>query len=929
MNSKPCSIIGELLVDFADGQLSEPLRRSVTDHLAACPDCQAELRLLERSLELAQAVWQESALPHATETQHTAVPSTLVERRRHQTPRNNVRWLATTSIATAFVACLLWSQSSPRQQEAKPGQDAVGRVEQTYAVFVRSQNEDSERPLGTRDVLHAGDRLRVAPQGGLQVRLDDGSRLWLTANTEAECVGTRSNDSPAWRLTRGEIQADITRGTKKFRIATPGGGLKVLGTEFHVRVYPDNVPRPLAAGTTKWSGQGVRASGTVADSNEKPIIKESIAMTNAANILQRAIVVLTVLSGSVAVEADGQQRTVPEGNRATCVAGYFTVDTTQVSQIDYLKKWVAERIAQPGEPSRAEVLMEVPIAQTMSRLLAVNVETGNVRHITDFVAISVKPKQIAPNLAFASIGSLCHFTTPVCGSGNPIADSTVALVDIKGSDKVALTPLREWSTDHALMSPDRRKIAFQGYRKTDGGIEDVGLYVTDMETFKPTNMLPRHIQMYPAWSPDSRWLATSQAQGYTDEGHDIVLIDTLDGTVKNTGLTGAGVKFSHDGKRLVYSGGFKRKGGWADGVPMSGNLFLATLPDGQPEQLTDLPDGGALQPTFSLDGSLVAYVESAGNDPSKVHVVDVATKKDNVVLTIKDAWIGGFQWLDNNSKFIVSYTSINRPKEDEVEVLPGAKLFQRQTDGWSVNDLKVDIRRIAKEAAEDPGVQKFAKRLMDVFVANHEGIKAEDLLQVDEAQQKYAQARDLAASIIRDLEQKSGEGVAAVKLQPSDIAPYMEAMAKKAAVKPTERSVALVRKNLEWLNSPLSGYYGLYDQFPPAEKAPGNETAPSFADWAMNPSPETMQWQINHLSGKDSERVRCMFLVPGDDPAKTATSYEVVRSGKDELVLRTPVLADGKRLEATYKLQGKVETYKQEGKERRYARVTAAIAEVK
>jgi hypothetical protein len=30
----------------------------------------------------------------------------------------------------------------------------------------------------------------------------------------------------------------------------------------------------------------------------------------------------------------------------------------------------------------------------------------------------------------------------------------------------------------------------------------------------------------------------------------------------------------------------------------------------------------------------------------------------------------------------------------------------------------------------------------------------------------------------------------------------------------------------------------------------------------------------------------------------------VVRSSKDELVLRTPVLANGKRLEATYKFEG-------------------------
>lgn len=62
MNKSPCCNISGLLVDYADGELTTAERQHVADHLAACADCWAELRLLERSLAAARAAWQEDAL---------------------------------------------------------------------------------------------------------------------------------------------------------------------------------------------------------------------------------------------------------------------------------------------------------------------------------------------------------------------------------------------------------------------------------------------------------------------------------------------------------------------------------------------------------------------------------------------------------------------------------------------------------------------------------------------------------------------------------------------------------------------------------------------------------------------------------------------------------------------------------------------------
>ena len=61
MISESCDSIGELLVQYSDGELSEGESQRVAAHLSGCSGCRKELRLLGRSLDLAREVWQESA----------------------------------------------------------------------------------------------------------------------------------------------------------------------------------------------------------------------------------------------------------------------------------------------------------------------------------------------------------------------------------------------------------------------------------------------------------------------------------------------------------------------------------------------------------------------------------------------------------------------------------------------------------------------------------------------------------------------------------------------------------------------------------------------------------------------------------------------------------------------------------------------------
>ena len=57
--ARSCEQITELLVDYADGQLSPAESGEVAEHLAKCEDCRRMLDALQRSLELAGVIWED------------------------------------------------------------------------------------------------------------------------------------------------------------------------------------------------------------------------------------------------------------------------------------------------------------------------------------------------------------------------------------------------------------------------------------------------------------------------------------------------------------------------------------------------------------------------------------------------------------------------------------------------------------------------------------------------------------------------------------------------------------------------------------------------------------------------------------------------------------------------------------------------------
>lgn len=55
-----CDSLAELLVDYADGLLPDEQSAKVADHLAECDNCRTLAESLQKSLELAEVIWQDN-----------------------------------------------------------------------------------------------------------------------------------------------------------------------------------------------------------------------------------------------------------------------------------------------------------------------------------------------------------------------------------------------------------------------------------------------------------------------------------------------------------------------------------------------------------------------------------------------------------------------------------------------------------------------------------------------------------------------------------------------------------------------------------------------------------------------------------------------------------------------------------------------------
>lgn len=750
---------------------------------------------------------------------------------------------------------------------------------------------DRTRQAGAGASVRAGESVRLSPEGGARLVLADGSLVWLCGGSEIQTVSARGTPGqPVFRLVRGEFRAEVVHLPEKpFTVETGGATLRVLGTQFNCRVLP-------------------------------AIEEENAAMKRFRKALDQALrsaVVLTVLSGAVEVQAAGVQEVVHGGERSVVAPGSAPSAGEKMGNPDFTANWLGE----PGEQATTspEALVTAPLREyLLHRLWAVNVDSGKTRHVTDLIGCFPQVvQQFGSGVALVKPSSVLFADladSPIGRAGHPLVDDGLMLVNLKSGEKIPVSPLKGYDVRYCDLSPDHRKLAFLGRQKSGNttGTEH-GVFVLDLESLKVKLVLQGGMATCPHWSPDSRWLVISKGEGYSNN-HRLVLIDTVMGEVRDTGLEGAGAVFSPDGRQLVFSGDFRESGGWAAGVPKYGNLLAADLPNGKPKPLTSLAAGGAVFPRFSPDGSQLAWweVRKADNEDS-LHVLDVSTGKDRKIA--EGTPYEQPQWLDANSRILFRGQDAGAKGESAGAKGPQVVLADLSTSVPSVRRVSAQIAE--KSPEQKAAVDVTADRLFSVFSIYRDAVKERDEHHLARAMELYGKTYATLQQLAESLQMTS----AGLSLSADDFAPYLETFSKIASLGVPGLTARITRENLEWYIPSLLRMYVTQNGKLPSD-------ASELARWALQ-----TRWQIDHISSTESERAKALFRIPGiggnDDattisravpeqptgtpvnPAASApverpkSDYRLVRSDEKEgvWVLTTPVMPGGKTIEATYRVK--------------------------
>jgi len=94
---KSCEDIEQMLVDYADGQLSPSDSSMAAEHLAQCERCRMLLNGLQKSLELAGVIWADGL----AETENIRIPAAKtrkIRRPRHVAIAASILLVATASV---------------------------------------------------------------------------------------------------------------------------------------------------------------------------------------------------------------------------------------------------------------------------------------------------------------------------------------------------------------------------------------------------------------------------------------------------------------------------------------------------------------------------------------------------------------------------------------------------------------------------------------------------------------------------------------------------------------------------------------------------------------------------------------------------------------------------------------------------------------
>jgi len=224
---------------------------------------------------------------------------------------------------------------------------------------------------------------------------------------------------------------------------------------------------------------------------------------------------------------------------------------------------------------------------------------------------------------------------------------------LEGVQPLAAVPVTSYPGDERdpALSPDGSHVAFAW----DGGITDpdTGERQFDIYVQPATGGAPVRLTMHPAddlsptWSPDGKRVAFARCGRGGDCS--IYVVEATGGTERTIGTPGdlavEDLVWSPDGRQLAFAGRRGRQGAFS--------IHLLPLDGSPPQRLTSPASSypGDLDPAFSPDGRLLAFVRTALDGRQDVDVVPVTGGKTRR-LAREQKGVTGLDWTPDGGAVV-------------------------------------------------------------------------------------------------------------------------------------------------------------------------------------------------------------------------------------------------------------------------------------
>lgn len=421
------------------------------------------------------------------------------------------------------------------------------------------------------------------------------------------------------------------------------------------------------------------------------------------------------------------------------------------------------------------------------------------------------------------------------GSGHPIVRDAIVLLDAATGETLPFNLPDDYDPLYASFAPDPSLVAFCGSYKpvqNDYTQWDGGVWVYDNQTGNINKVLNGWVKTPVAWAPDSRHIAVSTGQEYTND-HKLVIIDSQTGETEDLGIIGAGASFSPDGTKIAYCAGFRQCGSWFHGIPMSGSIFVKDLTSNtEPVQISSTNEW-AVEPRWSPDGSRIVYLASGHSFPARVCIANANGTEKSEIYHIDGDNIAKASWAPSGNSIYVTVGYSTESKTMLVAADGSGVIREISADGKESKLSKTAQKQTDSAiAAIKEAVFQYAMGKIHSFEAD-----------IPAARQSYDTAADIFAGLTWNYP-LAGLGT-------DDTLRYADAAEKEAARSDADILHDSCKERMNYLGWVLAVVAGKHKQFP--------ADLPTLIDWAQSSS-----WGINWLFSGDKEHVAMLGTCPGN-----------------------------------------------------------------